>query len=91
MLSNALDSAASARRRTASFSVDQLVLAPAAPDAREREQVVDQGLHPLGAVDREVDVLVGALVELAADSGVCSAWQKLAILRSGSCRSCEAT
>ena len=42
------------------------MLAPAAPDAREREQVVDQRLHALGAVDGEVDVLVGALVELAA-------------------------
>ena len=34
-------------------------------DARELEQVVDQLLHPLGAVDRELDVAVGALVELA--------------------------
>ena len=36
-----------------------------APDAREGEQVVDQLLHPLGAVDGERDVLVAALVELA--------------------------
>ena len=34
-------------------------------DARERQQVVDQLLHALGAVDGELDVLVGALVELA--------------------------
>ena len=36
------------------------------PHAREREQVVDQVLHPPRAVDGEADVLVGALVELAA-------------------------
>lgn len=35
-------------------------------DAAEREQVVDQHLHPLGSVHGEVDVLVGPLVELAA-------------------------
>ena len=45
--------------------IDRFQIAAAAPDAREREQVVDQDLHPLRAVDREVDVLVGALVELA--------------------------
>ncbi len=32
----------------------------------EREQVVDQHLHPLGPVHGELDVLVGLLVELAA-------------------------
>src|SRR5215217_2141653 len=36
-----------------------------APHAGELEQVVDQLLHPLGAVDGERDVAVGALVELA--------------------------
>ena len=36
-----------------------------ATHAREGEQVVDQHLHPLGAVAGELDVLVGALVELA--------------------------
>src|SRR5579863_4771002 len=34
------------------------------PDPRERQQVVDQALHPLGAVDRVGDVLLGPLVEL---------------------------
>ena len=34
-------------------------------DAGELEQVVDQVLHPAGAVDGELDVAVGALVELA--------------------------
>ena len=34
-------------------------------DPGERQQVVDQPLHPLRAVDREGDVLVGPLVELA--------------------------
>ena len=34
-------------------------------DAGERQQVVDELLHALGAVDRELDVLVAALVELA--------------------------
>ena len=42
-----------------------LLLGAHAPDAREREQVVDQHLHALGAVDGELDVLVGALVQLA--------------------------
>ena len=37
-----------------------------AADPGEREQVVDQHLHALGPVHGEVDVLVGALVELAA-------------------------
>ena len=37
-----------------------------AADTAEGEQVVDQQLHALGAVDGEGDVLVGALVELAA-------------------------
>ena len=46
--------------------VHELELVAAAPDAREGEQVVDQGLHPFGAVHGELDVLVGALVELAA-------------------------
>ena len=45
---------------------DRPALAALAADAREREQVVDQRLHALGAVDGEVDVLVGALVELPA-------------------------
>ena len=35
------------------------------PDAGEHQQVVDELLHPLGAVDRELDVLLTALVELA--------------------------
>ena len=37
-----------------------------APDARERQQVVDQVLHAGRAVDGEPDVLVGARVELPA-------------------------
>ena len=37
-----------------------------AADAGEGEQVVDQALHALRAVDGEADVLVGPLVELAA-------------------------
>ena len=37
-----------------------------APDPGEGQQVVDQSLHALGAVDGELDVLVGALVELPA-------------------------
>ena len=36
------------------------------PDPRERQQVVDQVLHALGAVHGEPDVLVRARVELAA-------------------------
>ena len=36
------------------------------PDARERQQVVDQVLHAPRAVDREADVLVRARVELPA-------------------------
>ena len=56
-------SAVSAAATTSSSATGSL-LAPAAPDAREREQVVDQHLHPLGAVDGEVDVLLAALVEL---------------------------
>ena len=55
-----------ARRQRRSSSATGSRLAAAAPDPREREQVVDQRLHPLRAVDGEVDVLVGALVELAA-------------------------
>ena len=39
---------------------------PCRPTRENVEQVVDQLLHPLGAVDGELDVLVGALVELAA-------------------------
>ena len=38
------------------------------PDPGEREQVVDQRLHPLGAVDREPDVFGASLVELVAVS-----------------------
>src|SRR5579875_1367496 len=37
-----------------------------AADPAEREQVVDEDLHALGAVHGEVDVLIGLLVELAA-------------------------
>ena len=37
-----------------------------AADAGEVQQVVDQHLHAVGAVDREVDVLVGPFVELPA-------------------------
>ena len=44
--------------------VDELALALDAADPREGEQVVDQRLHALGAVDGEVDVLLAALVEL---------------------------
>ena len=36
------------------------------PDPGEGEQVVDQRLHPFGAVDREPDVFGTALVELVA-------------------------
>ena len=36
------------------------------PDPGERQQVVDQHLHALGAVDREADVLGSALVEFVA-------------------------
>ncbi len=36
------------------------------PDPGERQQVVDQDLHALGAVDGETDVLGAALVELVA-------------------------
>ncbi len=50
---------------TSVVGVDALVRRGHPPDAREVEQVVDQLLHPLGAVDRERDVAVGALVELA--------------------------
>ena len=35
------------------------------PHPAEREQVVDQRLHPDGAVDRVADVLVGLVVQLA--------------------------
>ena len=35
------------------------------PHPAERQQVVDQLLHALGAVDGELDVLVGLLVQLA--------------------------
>ena len=45
--------------------VDELARALDAPDAREGEQVVDQRLHALGAVDGEGDVLLAALVELS--------------------------
>ena len=44
--------------------LDALVRRGVPADAGELEQVVDQLLHPLGAVDRERDVAVGALVEL---------------------------
>ena len=44
--------------------VDRLERSLRAADPRERQQVVDEVLHPLGAVDRVVDVLVGPLVEL---------------------------
>ena len=57
--------------------VDQLALGSAAPDAGEGEQVVDQDLHSLRAVDCELDVLVGALVELA----VITALERLAEAR----------
>ena len=49
---------------TSSSASTRLVRLGHPPHAREVEQVVDQLLHPLGAVDREGDVLVGALVEL---------------------------
>src|SRR6185312_1253501 len=57
-----------ARERLAQHVVagDDRLLGRAAPDAREREQVVDQLLHALGTVDREGDVLPAALVELVA-------------------------
>ena len=74
--SSSADSDASACASSV-VEVDELELAAAAPDAREREQVVDQHLHALGAVDRELDVLVGALVELA----VVAALQRLAEAR----------
>ncbi len=38
------------------------------PDPGEGEEVVDQRLHPLGAVDREADVFGAAFVELVAVS-----------------------
>ena len=50
---------------TTSSSADLGERGRGAPDPGEREQVVDQLLHALGAVDRERDVLVGAVVELA--------------------------
>ena len=56
------------RRATSSSSTVRARLAAAA-DAREGEQVVDERLHALGAVDRELDVLVCTLVELALRSG----------------------
>ena len=58
--------------------------------AREREQVVDEVLHALGAVDGEADVLVGPVVELALVAALEQLGEQ-ATLRSGSCRSCEAT
>ena len=39
---------------------------PTRPTRENAEQVLDEPLHALGAVDGELDVLVGALVELAA-------------------------
>ena len=56
---------AAARGRRASPRRRALVLRGDPADAGERQQVVDQVLHALGAVDGELDVLVGALVELA--------------------------
>ena len=50
---------------TSSRGLDALERRRQPADARELEQVVDQLLHPLGAVDGELDVAVGALVELA--------------------------
>ena len=44
---------------------DQRGLARGPPHPAERQQVVDQRLHPLGAVDGELDVLVGPVVQLA--------------------------
>ena len=46
--------------------VDVADLATDPPDPGEAEQVLDELLHALGAVDREGDVLVGALVHLPA-------------------------
>ena len=57
-LASAVSSAAS--RSTSVFSDVE------APDPGERQQVVDEHLHALGAVDGECDVLDAALVELVA-------------------------
>ena len=46
------------------MAVDGLERAPAAADARELEQVVDELLHPPGAVGGELDVRLRAVVEL---------------------------
>ena len=62
--------AAAARDRA---QVDRLEALGGPADPGEREQVVDQLLHALGAVHREPDVLVGALVELARRSGAATA------------------
>ena len=48
------------------FQVDRSVAVVDAAHPREREQVVDQGLHPVGAVDGEADVLVRLVVQLCA-------------------------
>src|SRR5215472_7189322 len=44
--------------------VDRAEVSTGLTDAREREQVVDQALHALRAIDRVGDVLPGSLVEL---------------------------
>ena len=63
-----LDGHLQVRRRlgapTCSVSTGSKRLAPGA-DARVGEQIVDQALHALGAVDGEADELVGVLVQLA--------------------------
>src|SRR5690606_5324587 len=49
----------------AGVEVDEAGLLAAAAHAGERGEGLDEALHPLGAVDRELDVLVRALGELA--------------------------
>ncbi len=50
--------------------VDRPEVGPGLADPRECQQVVDQPLHALGAVDRVGDVLLGALVELLGVPGL---------------------
>ena len=72
------------------LAVGRLHLLAARPHARVAEQVVDQLLHARGAVDGVADELVGVVVELAPIAPR-SSCVKLATMRSGSWRSCDAT
>ena len=71
--------------------IDDDEVLPLRGHAREREQPVDQRLHPRGGALHPLEAVDSGFVEFVAAHFICSRSPKVRIFRNGSCRSWEAT